>query len=475
MKKSNHAAAVSSLSSRRSFLKTSAVAAAALALPRFSIGRSGPSPNDKINVACIGIGNRGFSVLSELMKDSRVNLVAFCDVDQVLVENTYARGAELRQNFALECAELPAVPLFRDYREMFARMAERIDAVTVCTPDHHHFPAAMWAVRHGKHVYVEKPLTHTVGEARALREAARSRGIVSQMGNQGRTTEGIRLMREWTQAGVLGDVREVHAWSPEFPERIFQRPASWPPPAQTPPPTLDWERWIGPAEMRPYHVSMAPLRWRGFWDFGSGMLGDWACHTLDGPFWALDLGAPVSVEASVDEVNDRITPRWAEVTYRFPARGDRPPVTMKWFEGNERKPPVPKNWEDLPTGPGLPERGMFMLGDKNTLFAPAGRPDSPRLLGTEAMNELKQNMPPKTIPRVKGGPVREWMNAIAGVGPMPGSNFEYAVPLTEMVLLGTVAVRTGKRIEWDAATGRITNDIALNNYVGISARDGWRV
>jgi predicted dehydrogenase len=465
----------SSLPTRRTFLKTSALTAAVFSLPRFSIGQPGPSANGKINVACIGVGNRGFFAVSELMKDPRVNLVAFCDVDQERVQDTYKKGADLKSKSELTCADLPTVALFKDYREMIAKMGDKIDAVTVSTPDHHHYPAAMTAIKAGKHVYVEKPLTHTVGEARALRDAAKRKGIISQMGNQGRATDGIRLIKEWTDAGVLGDVRDVHAWSPEFPEQYFLRPGSLPLGKETPPATLDWDLWCGPAEKRPYHSSIAPVRWRGWWNYGNGMLGDWACHTLDAPFWALELGAPSSVEAKISEHSDEISPRTAVVTYKFPARGKRPPVTLTWHEGNGMKPRVPKNWEDDPKKPGLPERGMFMAGEKNTLFSPIGRPNSPRLLRTAIMEEFKKNRPPVTIPRVVGGPMTEWLDAIAKKGPMPGSNFEYSVPLSEMVLLGVVAVRTGKHIEWDAKTGKITNDPSLNKYVTVSARDGWKV
>lgn len=462
------------LPSRRTFLKTSAAAAAAFALPRFSIAQSGRSPNSKINVACIGVGNRGWYAVAELMKNPNVNLVGLCDVDEVLAKATFKRAAELKKTSELNTPDLQQLPLFKDYREMLAKLGDRIDAVTVSTPDHHHYPAAMMAIQRGKHVYVEKPLTHTVGEARALRAAAKKHRVVSQMGNQGRATEGIRLMKEWTDAGVLGDVREVHAWSPEFSERYFKRPEALPLAAQTPPATLDWDLWLGPSETRPYNELIAPVRWRGWWDFGNGMLGDWACHTLDAPFWALDLGAPSSVEAKVSEVNREVSPDWAVVTYKFPARGKRPPVTLTWFEGAGQKPPVPRNWEDDPKQPGLPTRGMLMLGSKQTIFAPGGRPDSPRLLGSAVMEEFKKNRPPAKLPRVKGGPINEWLDAIAG-GPTPGSNFEYSVPLSEMVLLGVLAVRTGKRLEWDAKTGRITNEPSLNRYVEVSARKGWKV
>jgi predicted dehydrogenase len=457
---------------RRTFLKTSALAAAAFTLPRFSIGQTGPAAGSKINVASIGIGNRGWFAVSELLKNPNVNLVAVCDVDQELVDATYAKAAELKKTAGLTFPDLNGVPLFRDYREMFAKISDKIDAVTVSTPDHHHYPAAMMAIQRGKHVYVEKPLTHSVGEARALRAAVQKHKVISQMGNQGRATDGIRLIKEWTDAGVLGDVREVRAWSPPFPERYFKRPESLPLAAETPPATLDWDLWLGPAAKRPYNSLYRPEKWRGWWTFGNGMLGDWACHTLDAPFWSLDLGAPSSVEAEVAEVSDQNAPEWAEVTFRFPARGAKPPVTLKWLEGTSKKPAAPENWD--PKVP-FPERGMLMLGDKNTLFSPAGRPDSPRLLPNAVMEEFKKNRPPASIPRVAGGPVREWIEAIRGTGPLPGSNFEYSVPLSEMVLLGVVAVRTGKRLEWDTKTGRITNDAALNKYIQITARDGWKV
>lgn len=462
------------LPNRRTFLKASAAAAAVFTLPRFSIGAPGRSPNGKINVASIGIGNRGWFAVSELLKLPNVNLVALCDVDRLLAEATFKRAAEFGKKSELAVPDLARIPFFADYREMFAQMGRKIDAVTVSTPDHHHYPAAMMAIQRGKHVYVEKPLTHTVGEARALRAAARKHRVVTQMGNQGRATEGIRLMKEWTDAGVIGDVREVHAWSPEFPDRYFTRPASLPLEQQTPPPTLDWDLWVGPSEMRPYNELIAPVKWRGWWNFGNGMLGDWACHTLDAPFWALELGSPSSIEAQVSAVNAEISPEWAVVTYKFPARGKRPPVTLTWYEGAGRKPPVPARWEDDPKKPGLPDRGMLMLGQKQTIYAPGGRPDSPRLLGKAEMENFKANRPPATIPRVAGGPLQEWVRAIEG-GPTPGSNFDYSVPLSEMVLLGVLAVRSGKKIQWDARAGRITNEPSLNRFIEVSARKGWKV
>jgi predicted dehydrogenase len=280
-------------------------------------------------------------------------------------------------------------------------------------------------------------------------------------------------MREWTKAGVLGQVREVLAWAPTFAERYFERPEALPLAPEKPPATLDWDLWLGPAQRRPYSHLYAPEKWRGWWDFGCGMLGDWGAHTLDAPWWSLDLGAPATVEAEVSNVDRQLIPAWAIVTYRFPARGNLPPVTLKWFEAQGKRIPIPECL-DTTTEP-LPSRGMLMLGDKNTLYAPGGRPDSPRLLPAAVMEEFKKNRPPSTIPLVKGGPLVEWINAIRGEGPAPGSNFEYSVPLTEVILLGALAMRTGKKIEWDAAAGKARNDPALAPFVDIQAREGWRV
>lgn len=456
---------------RRDFIKTALAAAAVFSLPRFAIGKPGVRLNSKLNVACIGIGNRGWFAVSEMLSNPNINLVAVCDVDQVLVEVSYQKARESKKISEAGGPDLTKIPLYKDYREMFAKIGDKIDAVTISTPDHHHFPAAMLAIKNGKHVYVEKPLTRSIGEARALLEASRRYGVVTQMGNQGRATQGIRLMREWTQAGVLGQVREVQGWAPPFPERYFKRPGTLPPVAEKVPSTLDWDLWLGPAEERSYSSLYAPEKWRGWWDFGSGMLGDWACHTLDGPWWALDLGAPETVEAEVSGADGVLIPEWAVVNYKFPARGKLPPVTLKWFEGADKKPPMPERWEaETP----LPERGMFMLGDKNTLYAPGGRPDSPRLLPKEVMEKFKANRPPSTIPLVKGGPLVEWINAIRGEGPLPGSNFEYSVPLTEFVLLGALAVQSGKKVEWDAKAGKV-RDPSLARLTEIRAREGWRV
>jgi len=452
---------------RREFLKRTMAATGLLALPASGLLTSCAGTN-QLNVAHIGIGHRGWFAVSNCMQTE--NIVALCDVDTRMAQETIGRAAkEAADNPDQNLPDLSQVPLFSDYREMLDKMGDRIDAVTVSTPDHSHFPATMDVMKHGKAVYTEKPLTHTVAEARALRDAAKKYGVVTQMGNQGHATEGIRLIKEWTQAGVLGEVRHIRSWAPILGGVYFTWPEQLPPPTEPPPANVDWNLWLGPADQRQYSPLYLPRKWRGWWDFGSGMLGDWACHTLDGPFWALNLGAPESVEAETAPRNEYICPKWSKVTWHFPARGDMPPVTMEWLEGEEVKPEPPARWD---SDREIPDRALVMIGDKATLYT-GGRPDSPRILPNSDFEKLKQNPPAKTIPRVEGGPVQEWLRAVKGDGPMPGSSFEYSARLTQMVLLGVVAQKTGQRIEWDDEQGEITNHPDLNKYIRIHARNGW--
>lgn len=449
--------------SRRHFLKTSSLALGAAALPRFSIGQPGGSPNSKLNIACIGVGGRGWTNIHHCLRSE--NIVALSDVDDARAAGTITQAVENGY------PQLATTRLFKDYRELFAQMGDQIDAVVVSTPDHHHFPASMLAIQNGKHIFCEKPLTHTVGEARQLQEAARKHGVISQMGNQGHATEGIRLVKEWTDQGILGDVEKVVAWAPAHPDAFFKFPESYPVPPEEVPATLEWDLWLGPAEERPYSSYYVPKYWRGFWDFGNGTLGDWGCHTLDAPFWTLNLGAPTRVSAQTAQRNPYQPPAWAIVTWEFPARQGKPPVKLIWHTGNGLG--ELSHLPDWPAGKELADRGMAMIGSENTLLTD-GRPDSPQLLSPKAMQALKQSPPPKTIPRVSGGPVREWLDAIKGSGPQPGSSFDYASPLTEMILLGCLAIRTGETIEWNSKKGRITNKPKLNQYIYKPYRNGWR-
>ncbi|MDA1045212.1 MAG: Gfo/Idh/MocA family oxidoreductase [Verrucomicrobia bacterium] len=417
--------------SRRSFLRATACGTAATLLPAKPLMAASKSirkgeiiTGRKLNIAAIGCGGKGESDIGSMASE---NIVALCDVD-------FARGQRTFNRF-------PEAKRFRDYREMLTEMDEQIDGVTVSTPDHTHFPAAMMAIEMGKHVYVQKPLTHTVAEARLLTEAARKHKVVTQMGNQGHSNEGTRLMKEWVEAGVIGEVREVHVWTnrPIWPQNI-QAPKE----KMTPPATLDWNRWIGAAPFRDFHSSYMPFNWRGWWEWGCGAIGDMGCHTMDSNYWALSLGAPTHVSAEVDGGNDLSCPAGSVVTYDFPARGDMPPVTYKWFDGS-RKPPRP---EVLEAGRNLSGSGQILYGSKGVIMDGSDYCESPRLIPESAMQAFTR--PPKTLERVPEGHYVNWLRGIKGEVEAPSSNFEHAGPLTEMALLGNVAVRAGVAFNWDS-------------------------
>ena len=436
---------------RRDFIKTASLGAAALTTLRGYAGadptavRMGRiiAPDKKLNIACIGCGGQGGQDVSGIGHE---NIVALCDVDIVR-----AAGA-LKSH--------PDAKKYTDYRKMLKELDEQIDAVTVSTPDHTHFPAAMMAIEMGKHVFVQKPLGHTVWEARELTLAARKHGVMTQMGNQGHAGEGTRLVREWVQAGLIGQVREVHAWSDHHgkgaQKSLDQRPAETPPV----PDTLDWNLWLGVAPERPYHPIYVPFNWRGWWDFGSCALGDMGCHVLDAPFWALDLKSPTSVEAQTAEVFTETGPAWSIITWQFPARGNMPPVKVMWYDG-KKQPPRPQELEDARK---LGGHGMLVIGDKGTIYDPGAYCQSPRLIPETKMQEAIPNLPPKTIPRIKGSHYGEWIQACKG-GPKPGSNFDHSGPLTEMVQLGNIAIRTGKKLEWDGANLTCTNMPEANKHL----------
>jgi len=417
---------------RRQFLKSAGLAAAGVALaqaPAFgeriqSRRKRFCPPDRKLRIAAIGCGGKG---TSDIDNSTSEEIVALCDVDWDRAKKTFEKH--------------PDVPKFKDYRKMLREMGDKIDAVTISTPDHMHYPQAMLAMEMGKHVYVQKPMAHTVWECRRMAEAARQYGVVTQMGNQGHAGEGIRLVKEWIQAGAIGKVREVHIWTnrPIWPQNI-QRPAT----DEPVPETLDWNLWLGVAPQRPYNGCYVPFKWRGWWDFGCGAIGDMACHTMDASFWGLDLTAPLSVEAEVDGGNEETAPAGSIITFQFGARGNMPPVTMKWYDGTKSPAPRPK---ELEADRKMSKSGQLIIGEKGTIMDTTDYCNSPRLIPESRMKDFQR--PPKTIPRVPGAcPHKEWIAACKG-GPMCGSNFNYAALLTETSLLGNVAVRCGKKFFWD--------------------------
>lgn len=439
--------------SRRSFVKTaSAVAAGTFVLPNFL----GCKLNNRINIAVIGVGGRGQASWTQVPQES---IVAMCDVDDRLS----AKGFEA----------CPKAKRYKDFREMFDEMAKDIDAVIIATPNHTHFPAAMAAMQLGKHVFVEKPLAHDIWQLHTMKRAAKYYGIISQMGNQGHTTDGIRLAKEWYDAGVLGQVKEVIAWRPKLTFRKngwFDKPATFPPTVEQIPDGLNWDLWLGPATERPFNNIFAPKSWRGFYDLGNGMLGDWGCHTLDAPFWALDLGLPETVEGiAKNPVPDHsFVADESVVTWKFGPRGAKAPVTMKWLEGFE-KPLIRPEW-GVDT---LPETGMMMIGDKKTLIT-GGRPNDARLLvPNEEWIAFMKNPPAKTIPRIlEEKPVQEWIAAIKN-NSLPGSNFDYSADLTEVIQVGVLAQRFGGTIRYDAKNMKATGRPELDIHFKEPVRAGW--
>lgn len=440
---------------RREFLKSaSAASAGALALPAF-VRAQAQTPNSRLNVACVGVGGQG-GAARNAVKDE--NFVAFCDVDDERAAKAYE--------------EFPDVPRFRDYRQMLDKLGDRIDAVTVSTPDHMHYPIAVAALQLGKHVFVEKPLTHTIWEARALAKLAREKKVATQMGNQGHAGEGVRLLKEWVQAGVLGDVREVHSWTdrpgpPRWPQGVHAPDHSKMIPVV--PNTLDWDLWLGVAQPRPYDPAYVPFKWRGYWDFGTGAQGDMGCHILDGAFWALDLAEPAGIEAVSANQTDVSGPTSAIITFQFPARRALPPLKLVWYEGSLMPPPPPE-WEK---DRAMPLNGTLIFGSKATVFADQNY-QSVRIIPETKMQEMAPSLPPKTIPRIQGGHFAEWIRACKG-GPEAGSNFQIASRLTELCLLSNVAVRARRPLEWDAAAMRVTNLPEANQYITKEYRTGFGV
>ncbi len=461
---------------RRQFIGGAAVSTTAfLVVPGALLGlRGATSPNQKLNLAAIGIGGQGGDDLSRMESE---NIVALCDVDQNHAAHVFKK--------------YPRAKPFTDYRQMLDQIKE-IDAVVVATPDHHHAFAAMEAIKRGKHVYCEKPLTHSVWEARQLSRAAQEAKVATQMGNQGQASEQTRRLCEYVWAGTIGKVREAHIWTDRPSQGLLDE--YWPQgvahPKETPPvpATLDWDLWIGPAPMRPYHPAYLPFKWRGWWDFGTGALGDMGCHAMDPVFRALKLGAPTSVQAASTRVNEETYPLGSMITFQFPARPalpqsvnchvkeltgpaaggvEMPPCTVTWYDGGLR-PPRP---DGLPDGVIMGANGRLLLGENGFILGNNLYPES----RVKAAGEIA-----RTIPR-SAGHYEEWIESCKG-GKPAGSNFDWAGPLTESVLLGNVALRFQLREEltvckllWDSPGLKFTNLEDANKFLRREYRAGWKL
>ena len=431
---------------RRGFLKTTAAATAYTILPS-GLARTYKA-NEKVNVGIIGPGGVGGGNRREIAGVGG-NIVALCDVDR----NTLARAAK----------EHPEAKTWVDFRKMLQQQKE-IDAVMISTPDHTHAPASMMAIKLGKGVATEKPLTHSVYEARALGEAAKKYKVATQLDNEGHSHDGTRKIVEWVRTGAIGKVHEVHIVTnrPIWPQGFAKRPPTEPVPKQ-----LEWDLWLGPAPYRDYHKGLHPFGWRGYWDFGTGALGDMGCHFFDAAFWALKLGHPTTIEAEHEGNSKETGPKWAIVTYQFPARGPEfPPVTLKWFDGGKLPPRPP----ELEEGRKVIRNGSIFLGDKGTLVVQDT--SSGRLIPESKMKEFKQPKP--FLPRSPGHK-KEWLEAVKG-GKPAGSNFpDFGGPLSEVVLLGNVAIRAGKKIEWDPVNLCAKNAPEAAQYVKREYRKGWEL
>jgi predicted dehydrogenase len=435
---------------RREFMQTSAAAGLGFWLAGGVAAQESRSPNQRIRFACIGVGGKGSSDSADAGQSGDV--VAICDVDENILNNAG------QQRF-------PNAKRYTDFRKMLDEMCGCIDAVTVSTPDHVHAPAALMAMRMGKHCFCQKPLTRTIYEARLMARVARENNLATQMGNQYTAHSSLRRAAAVVKSGVLGTLKEVHVWT--------NRPI-WPQGGPRPksvacPPHLDWNLWLGPAPLRPYANGYHPFAWRGWWDFGTGALGDMACHTFNMPFMALNLRDPLSVQAETSGHNGDGYPSWSIINYEFPALGERPALKVVWYDGGKQPPK-----ELFQNVESVNRSGCLVVGEKDALYAPgdyAGPDDGgPKLLGGGELPKVEWVESP--------GHFQEWVRAIQGGEPAMSNFPDYAGPLTETMLLGNLAVwaaATGKgeKVLWDAANMKPTNMPELEAVVKPHYRGGY--
>lgn len=452
--------------SRRNFIKsTSLVSAGFFIVPRHVLGRGFVAPSDKLNIAGIGVGGKGSSDLAEFAKSPNVNIVALCDVDD-------RQAVKSRTAFT-------KAKYYKDFREMLEKEKKNIDAVSVSTPDHTHAVAALAAMQLGKHVYVQKPLTHDIYEARMLTKAAERYKVVTQMGNQGASGDGVRKMTEWYKAGLIGEAVDIYCWTNR---PVWSQGFGKPTTKDEVPPELDWKLWLGPNEFEEYHKEYVPFNWRGYHSFGTGALGDMGCHIIDPAFKTVGLGYPSEVECSVANLYEKgRTPSYHPESFpaastlklKFPGKNGSKDVSLHWMDGGI----MPDRPEELSPEEQMGDSGggAIIIGTKGKMMCSVYG-NNPQLLPT---SRTKENVLPETIARVPEGHYLQWVNAcIAGYGKKQlSSSFDYAGPLTETILMGNLALRswnikndkgafTGrKKLLWDAENMKITNFDEANQFV----------
>lgn len=440
--------------SRRAFVRQAGAAVAAFTIvPRHVIAGAGEeAPSNKLNIAGIGCGGMGAGDLEVLARNA--NIVALCDVDSQRASKTFEKHPQAKR--------------FQDFRKMLDAVEKQIDAVVVATPDHCHAVAAMAAIKRGKHVYCEKPLAHSIHEVRELMKAAREHKVVTQLGNQGHSFDSIRNFCEWVWDGAIGKVHTVHCGCNAVNSGIDQLPSLRE--HHDVPANLDWDLWLGPAQQRPYHPAYLPASWRGWVPFGNGTVGDWTCHVVDPVFWALDLGAPTSIQAEVKNYDFKTQgdafPKGEIIHYEFPGNAKRGPVALHWYSGTERIPRPPEleaDEKDIDTG-------AVVIGDKGTIVYGSHGAGRVHLIPQSKMDAYTR--PAKTIPRVREHHW-DWLEAIRN-GTKAGSDFSYGGPLTEVALLGVIAIKlAGTKLEWDAKAVKFKNSSEANHFLNPPYRKGW--
>lgn len=441
--------------SRRTFIKTVAATVGAFTIvPRHVLGGTNHTPpSEKLNIAGIGLGGKGFS---DMRSVSSENIVALCDVDSRYADKTFR--------------DHPSAKRYTDFRVMLDTQKD-IDAIVVATPDHLHAPISLHAMKMGKHVYCQKPLTQTVRQAQLMAEAAKKYNVATQMGNQGQASEATRRLNEFLTAGAIGDVTEVHIWTDRPMKGTFD--VYWPQGVPRPagnlqaPDTLDWDLWLGPAAVRPYHPTYHPFAWRGWLDFGTGALGDIGCHRMDEIFRALKLDYPTSIDATSTRVNNETFPAASTVHYQFPKRDGFGPLRLSWYDGGLK----PRRPEELEDGRQMGTNGILIIGTNGKML-------DGRIIPEPKMKAFAQ--PLKTLPRSPGHYV-EWINACKGGDPA-GSNFDFAGRLTEVVLLGNIALRPELKeqlmrttLKFDPTTKQFTNIPEANKFLDRTYRTGWEI